>query len=59
VNGTFEIGASLAAALSTVDGPVLLVDDLVDTGWTATLAARELRQAGASAVYPLALAISG
>jgi ATP-dependent DNA helicase RecQ len=59
VHGTFEIGAALASALSTVDGPVLLVDDLVDTGWTATLAARELRQAGAAAVYPLALAISG
>jgi ATP-dependent DNA helicase RecQ len=59
VHGTFEIGASLAAALSRVDGPVLLVDDLVDTGWTATLIARELRQAGAAAVYPLALAISG
>ncbi|NUT37757.1 MAG: DEAD/DEAH box helicase [Hamadaea sp.] len=58
VHGTFEIGASLAAALSTVDGPVLLVDDVVDSGWTMTLVARELRQAGAAAVYPLALALA-
>ncbi len=35
--------------------PVLLVDDLVATGWTLTLAARALREAGAGAVLPLAL----
>jgi len=46
----------LAAELSTVDGPVLLVDDLVDTGWTMTTAARLLRRAGAPAVLPFALA---
>jgi len=34
---------------------VLLVDDLVVSGWTLTLAAKALRQAGASAVLPLAL----
>src|SRR4051812_24947975 len=37
-------------------GPVLLVDDQVVTGWTLTLAARALREAGASAVLPLVLA---
>jgi ATP-dependent DNA helicase RecQ len=37
-------------------GPVLLVDDQAVTGWTLTLAARALREAGASAVLPLALA---
>ncbi|NUR73104.1 MAG: DEAD/DEAH box helicase [Hamadaea sp.] len=58
VHGTIEIGADLASALSTVDGPILLVDDVVDSGWTATLVARELRQAGAAAVYPLALALN-
>jgi ATP-dependent DNA helicase RecQ len=36
--------------------PVLLVDDQVITGWTITLAARALRQAGATAVLPLVLA---
>ena len=38
-------------------GPVLLVDDLVSTGWTLTLAARALRSAGASAVLPLTLGV--
>ena len=35
---------------------VLLVDDLVATGWTMTMAARAVRRAGAAAVLPLALA---
>ncbi|WP_372734240.1 RecQ family ATP-dependent DNA helicase [Nocardioides sp.] len=34
---------------------VLLVDDLVVTGWTLTLAAHALRKAGAEAVVPLTL----
>ncbi len=37
-------------------GPVLLVDDQVATGWTVTLAARALREAGATEVLPLVLA---
>ncbi|GAA0939770.1 RecQ family ATP-dependent DNA helicase [Pseudonocardia zijingensis] len=40
-------------------GPVLLVDDMIDSGWTATVAARLLRRAGASAVLPFALAQRG
>jgi len=36
---------------------VLLVDDLVRTGWTLTLAARAIRAAGASDVLPLTLAV--
>jgi ATP-dependent DNA helicase RecQ len=36
---------------------VLLVDDVVVTGWTLTLAARAVRRAGADAVLPLALAL--
>jgi ATP-dependent DNA helicase RecQ len=35
---------------------VLVVDDRIETGWTMTVAARLLREAGASAVLPLALA---
>ncbi|WP_330182634.1 RecQ family ATP-dependent DNA helicase [Nocardia sp. NBC_01503] len=42
--------------LTDVDGPVLLVDTLTDTGWTLTMAARTLRAAGADAVLPFALA---
>ncbi|CAA9386013.1 MAG: ATP-dependent DNA helicase RecQ [uncultured Pseudonocardia sp.] len=41
------------------DGPVLLVDDVIDSGWTMTVATRLLRRAGASAVLPLALAQRG
>ena len=52
----FAVGPSLAAALRDADGPVLLVDDLVDSRWTLTVAARTLRQAGADAVLPFALA---
>jgi len=37
--------------------PVLLIDDLVDSRWTLTVAGRELRRAGASAVLPFALAV--
>ena len=42
--------------LDAVDGPVLLVDDLTDSGWTLTMAARVVRAAGAPAVLPFALA---
>jgi ATP-dependent DNA helicase RecQ len=41
------------------DAPVLLVDDLADTRWTITVAARALRLAGAGPVLPLVLAIDG
>ncbi len=49
-------GAWLAPDLGGADGPILLLDDLADTGWTLTMAARELRMAGAPAVLPFALA---
>jgi ATP-dependent DNA helicase RecQ len=42
--------------LSAVGGPVLLVDDLTDTGWTLTMAARVVRDGGAPAVLPFAMA---
>ncbi|MBC2593544.1 RecQ family ATP-dependent DNA helicase [Ruficoccus amylovorans] len=38
--------------------PCLLVDDMVDSGWTFTVASALLRQAGCSAVYPMALALN-
>jgi ATP-dependent DNA helicase RecQ len=41
------------------DASLLLVDDLVVTGWTITLAARALRGAGAAEVLPLVLGVSG
>jgi ATP-dependent DNA helicase RecQ len=45
-----------AEAIRAAGGPVLLVDDLADTGWTLTTAARVVREAGASDVLPFALA---
>ncbi|WP_068625457.1 DEAD/DEAH box helicase [Oerskovia enterophila] len=36
---------------------ILLVDDYTDSGWTLTVAARLLRQAGAAAVYPFVLGV--
>jgi len=45
-------------ALPPLDGPLLLVDDYVDSGWTMALAARALRGAGAPMVLPLALALT-
>ncbi len=45
-----------ALKASAPDGPVLLVDDQIDTGWTMTVAAAQLRDAGAPAVLPLVLA---
>ena len=56
IRATLAMPRSLAADLATVDGPVLLVDDRVDTGWTMTMAAALVRHAGAPAVLPLALA---
>ena len=37
-------------------GAVLLVDDVVDSGWTLTLLAALLRQRGSGPVHPFALA---
>lgn len=49
VTRRYELRAEVPA------GPVLLVDDLVVTGWTMTVAAVALREAGATAVLPVAL----
>ncbi|HEY7199415.1 MAG TPA: recombinase RecQ, partial [Candidatus Dormibacteraeota bacterium] len=54
----FRVPPDLSAALSDTSGPVLLVDDRVATGWTMTVAARLLREAGAPAVLPLTLAMT-
>jgi ATP-dependent DNA helicase RecQ len=59
LHDAFQLPPDLATSLSTLDSPVLLVDDLVDSGWTMVLAGRALRQAGAPGVLPLALAVAG
>ena len=51
LDGVFALDAVLLE-------PCLLVDDIVDSRWTFTVAAALLRQAGCSAVYPLALAMA-
>jgi ATP-dependent DNA helicase RecQ len=38
-------------------GPCLLINDTTDSGWTFTVAAAVLRQAGCATVFPLALAL--
>jgi ATP-dependent DNA helicase RecQ len=58
LHDAFELPGPLAAALSGLSGPVLLVDDQVDSGWTMAIVARLLRAAGAPAVLPFALAVN-
>jgi ATP-dependent DNA helicase RecQ len=48
-----------AAGLDVPAGGVLLVDDQADSRWTLTIAARTLRQAGATEVLPFVLALRG
>ncbi|NJC64706.1 DEAD/DEAH box helicase [Planosporangium flavigriseum] len=59
LHDAFAVPDELANRLAGLDGPVLLVDDLVDTGWTTALVARLLRRAGAPGVLPLALGLAG
>ena len=55
----FDLDPRLRERLAECPGSVLLVDDLVDSGWTMTVTACLLRKAGAPAVLPLALALAG
>ena len=52
LDGVFEIEGSMPP------GPVLLMDDVVDSAWTLTLAAVLLRRAGSGPVWPCALTTS-
>jgi ATP-dependent DNA helicase RecQ len=53
VVGAFEVDES-----ELLEGPVLLVDDIVDSRWSLTECARLLRDAGSGPVFPMALADS-
>ena len=54
-----NVDGSLEVALDPLPGgPLLLVDDMVDSRWTFTVAAWLLRSNGSGAVWPLALAVS-
>jgi ATP-dependent DNA helicase RecQ len=52
VAGAFTLGEP------PMNGPVLLIDDLVDSGWTLTETGRLLSRSGSGPVYPLVLAVS-
>ncbi|MFE6977593.1 RecQ family ATP-dependent DNA helicase [Streptomyces sp. NPDC057682] len=59
LSDAFTVPDELAGALAATPGPVLLVDDSTDSGWTLAVAARLLRQAGSTQVLPLVLATAG
>lgn len=59
VTQALRLGDDIPDALRHVPtGPLLLVDDYTETGWTLTTGAALLRGAGAPAVLPLVLATS-
>jgi ATP-dependent DNA helicase RecQ len=53
-----NVHAALSVAADPVPGPVILIDDVVDTGWTLTMAGHLLRSHGAGAVHPFAFAVA-
>ena len=55
-----NVGRSHKAVPNEVaSGPVLLIDDIIDSGWTFAGAGWLLREAGCGPVWPLALASKG
>ena len=54
-----NVDGSLELAKKPPSEPVLLVDDMVDSRWTLTVAAWLLRSQGSGEVWPLALAQTG
>ncbi|NUQ99448.1 MAG: DEAD/DEAH box helicase [Streptomyces sp.] len=59
VHDAFVIGPELGERLAASAGPILLIDDLIDSGWTMAVVARMLRRSGAPAVLPLVLGLAG
>lgn len=58
-NSAQQLSNIASAVLTTSDvqpGPVLLVDDVVDSRWTLTVCGARLRRAGSGPVHPFALA---
>lgn len=58
LHDAFVVPPTLADALANLTGPVLLIDDIVDSGWTMTMVARLLRQSGAPTILPLSLSLT-
>ncbi|WBO63372.1 RecQ family ATP-dependent DNA helicase [Streptomyces camelliae] len=59
LDGALTVPPDLASALAEAHGPVLLIDDFTETGWTLAVAARLLVKSGARGVLPLVLAVQG
>jgi ATP-dependent DNA helicase RecQ len=51
-----NVAGSLEAVERIPAGPVLLIDDIIDSGWTLTLAGWLLRTKGSGVVHPFTLA---
>ncbi len=49
LDGVFEVR-------DVMNGPVVLIDDIIHSGWTITVVAALLQQSGSGPVYPMALA---
>lgn len=61
-NGTYQalnVFRSLGIRSQPPPGPVLLIDDIVDSRWTITVAAHLLRSRGSGEVWPLSLSRAG
>ncbi|MDH1436935.1 helicase-related protein [Acinetobacter johnsonii] len=54
-----NVDGSLVISVPPLTGPVLLIDDIVNSGWTFTVATWLLRSNGSGPVLPLALATTG
>ncbi|MCY4111436.1 MAG: phosphoribosyltransferase, partial [Chloroflexi bacterium] len=54
-----NVWESLVVSNAPPPGPVLLVDDIVDSRWTMTVAAYKLRSEGSDEVFPMALTLAG
>jgi len=52
----WDLDGVFAVAQGIPNGPVLLVDDMIDSGWTMTVLAVLLCRAGVGPVFPVALA---
>lgn len=53
LDGVFEIDGIIP------NTPVLLIDDIIDSGWTVTVASAILQQKGSGPVFPASLATTG
>jgi ATP-dependent DNA helicase RecQ len=51
-----NVEGAFSTTTDVPSGPVLLVDDLIDSGWTLTEVGQILRRAGSGPVLPIALA---